>query len=541
MNGITFNKAEGNLGRPLPGEDYISGMLFYTANGNLPSGWTTSSRVKALFGVSDAIAAGILPAYDKNNRYSDSNFADATAATGTYLVTTAGTNGDIITITSKRLIISTDANNPGITYDTVTLGTYTKVSGDNTVALVATAIAAAINARTYIHGFSASVNTATVTITAPKSQGVALNGSHAIIGATPIVVTLSSGATMAGTLTQFSGGTQSKQAIWYYHISEYFRLNPKGQLYVGFYAVPGTYTFTEITTMQNYADGKMRQIGIYLGSECHAFTSGDLTAIHTEIVTNNDAYYQPLSALYGADLSATTELSTLTNLNTLSAYKASAVIGQDGAQQGAFLYSAGGKSITCVGAALGATSLAAVSDDIGWIQKFNLSNGSELDVPAFANGQLYSAVSQSYVTAIDNLRYIFIQKYRGNAGSYFNDSHCAVSISSDYAYIENNRVIDKAIRGMYASLLPSLKGPLLLNTDGTLADTTVEYLRSLGGVNLDQMVRNVELSGYQILIPTTQNVQTTGNLQISAQLLGIGVARNITVNIGFVLALTGGQ
>ena len=94
---------------------------------------------------------------------------------------------------------------------------------------------------------------------------------------------------------------------------------------------------------------------------------------------------------------------------------------------------------------------------------------------------------------------------------------------------------------MYASLLPSLKGPLLLNTDGTLADTTVEYLRSLGGVNLDQMVRNVELSGYQILIPTTQNVQTTGNLQISAQLLGIGVARNITVNIGFVLALTGGQ
>lgn len=170
-----------------------------------------------------------------------------------------------------------------------------------------------------------------------------------------------------------------------------------------------------------------------------------------------------------------------------------------------------------------------------------MSNGSELDVPAFANGQLVKDVSQSYLTAVDNLRYIFAVKYRGSAGTYFNDSHCAVSLSSDYAYIENNRTIDKANRGIYASLLPALKGPLLLNDDGTLADTTVAYLISLASVNLEQMKREATLSGYQVNINTNQNVQTTGNLSINVQLLGIGVARNITVNIGFVLALTGGQ
>jgi hypothetical protein len=533
MTGITFVKQQDNLGRPLPGEDFISGLLNYTADGNLPSGFSTSARVKSIFSVADAIAKGILPNYDKNNRYADANFADATAATGTYLVTNVGANGDIIKIDSKLLYVSTDSLNPGITSKTVNLCTVTKASADSTVTLLATKIAAAINANTYLHGFTASSSTGTVTITAPKSQGTWLNSGS------PITVTIT--GTIAGTLTALSGGTQSKQAIWFYHISEFFRLQPKGQLFLGFYGVPGTYNFTEITSMQNYAGGKIRQIGVYLGSECHAFTSGDLTAIDTEIKTNNDAYYQPLSALYGADLSSTTDLSTLTNLNTLSAYKTSAVIGQDGAQQGAFLYATGGKSITCIGAALGATAFAAVSDDIGWVQKFNLSNGSELDVPAFANGQLIKDVSQSYLTAVDNLRYIFAVKYRGSAGTYFCDSHCAVSLSSDYAYIENNRTIDKANRGIYASLLPALKGPLLLNDDGTLADTTVAYLISLASVNLEQMKREATLSDYQVNINTNQNVQTTGNLSINVQLLGIGVARNITVNIGFVLALTGGQ
>ena len=128
------------------------------------------------------------------------------------------------------------------------------------------------------------------------------------------------------------------QAIWYYHISEYFRLQPKGKLYVGFYAVNSSYNFTEVTLMQNIAGGTIRQIGVYLDGENHAFTVGDLTALRNEIVNNNDKQYQPLSALYAADLSATSDLSTLTNLNTVTAEKVSVIVGQDGAGFGAFLY-----------------------------------------------------------------------------------------------------------------------------------------------------------------------------------------------------------
>ena len=502
LNDIIFVKGQGGLGRPLQGEDFISGLCLFTAS--LPSGFSTSNRIKQLFSIADAEAAGIKADYN-----------DATAATGTYLITTLGSTGDTITIKVTEI--------GGVV---VSLGTYTKTAADTTIAILGASIAALINAGTLTHGYSATFLTATLTITAPKKLGVFVNSG------TPIAVTVV--GTIAGTITQFSGGVASKQANWHYHIAEFFRLNSKGQLYVGFFAVPSTYTYTEITTMQNFANGKIRQIGVWKDA---VFAIGDLTVINAEVVANCDGNHKPLSVIYAADISATADLSTLTDLNTLSAPKVSVVIGQDGAGLGAYLYAGYSKSITCLGAILGAVSAAAVSDDIAWVGKFNLSNGYELDTLAFGNGVMVAASSQNFLNALDNLRYIFLIKYVGIPGSYIDDSHCAISVSSDYAYIENNRVIDKAIRGVYASVLPALNGPLQLNADGTLTDTTIAYYESLAEVNLIQMIRDAELSAQQVNIDATQNVLSTGKLIISAKLLPIGVARAIQVNIGFVTSI----
>ena len=515
LSGISFNLGQGGLGRPLAGEDHISSLLFYTANGNLPSGFSTSARIKKFFSVSDAESAGIL-----------SDYSDATAAVAKYVISNAGAAGDTFNISVTE-----------IDSLVVDLGTYTVTSADSTIALLGASIAAAINAGTYTHGYSATFNTATLLLSMPKKLGVYPNTG------TPVVVTIA--GTVAGTLTQPTGsgstvlGVASKQAIWHYHIAEYFRLQPKGVLYVGFYAVPSTYTFAELTTIQNFANGTIRQSGVFLGSECHAFTVADLTAINTEVVTNCDANHKPISSiLYAADLSATSDLTTLTNLNTLTAKKVSAVIGQDGAGLGYYLWKGTTKSITSLGATLGAVSFAAVSDSIEWVGKFNFSNGTELDTPAFANGDLVSAKAQSYLDALDSARYIFLRKFVGNSGTYVNNSYTAIISTSDYSFIENNRTIDKAIRGVYSSVLPALGSPLVLNADGTLTDTTIAYFTSLAEVNLTQMVRDVELSAFQVLISPTQDVLSTGELTIAVELLPIGVARSIVVNIGFVTALS---
>jgi hypothetical protein len=259
MNDITFIKGQGASKRVAAGQDFISGLVLFTAS--LPSGFTTTANIKQLFSLIDAENAGIA-----------SDYNDATAASGTYQVTAVGATGDIVTLTVAHI------NTSGIA-ETVTVGAYTKISGDNTAAKVATAIAAAINALTTTTGYSATVGTDTVTIVAPKRLGIYLNSG------TPIVATYSAAATLAGTIVQFTGGAYSKQAVWHYHIAEFFRLNLSGRLWLGFFPVPGSYTFAEITTLQTAAGGVMRQVGVFKDSA--AYASADLTLIDGVIKTYN--------------------------------------------------------------------------------------------------------------------------------------------------------------------------------------------------------------------------------------------------------------
>src|SRR5690348_17105494 len=118
LNDITFKKGQGGLGRPLPGQDYYSGLVFYT--NNLPAGFSANSRILKFSSILDAEKAGILADYN-----------DETQATGTLTVTAIGSTGDSITpMVAEPLGVA------------VALGTYIKVAGDGTVNAVAAGIAA---------------------------------------------------------------------------------------------------------------------------------------------------------------------------------------------------------------------------------------------------------------------------------------------------------------------------------------------------------------------------------------------------------------
>lgn len=507
LNNVNFVLGQGGLGRPLPGQDYISGLLFYSAS--LPSGFSSSNRIKHFFSVADAVAAGI-----------KSDYSDETQATGTFTNTVIGTNGDSVVISV--------AEPNGVV---VPIGTYVKTAAETTTTLVAAAIAAAINAGTLVHGYKALAAVAIVTITARKGLGVFPNTG------TPITAVFSASATLAGTIAQFTGGVASLFAVWNYHITEYFRLRPQGNLYVGIYPVPGSYTFTEITTMQNFANGSMRQIGVFKDPSA-AFASADITTI-SGVCASLVAAHKEIIALYAGDISGTADVSTLADLSALTANYCSAVIGQDGAGLGSKLYFAYGKSITVLGALLGAVATAKVSQSIAWVANFNISNGTECDTIAFANGVLFSNVSvtDSLLTAVQNLRYIFLRKFVGVAGSYFNENSTSIATTSDYAYIADNRTIQKATRGIYANVVSALNSPITLNSDGTLSNEAIAYFTGLADGPLIQMIRDGELSGRSVSISSTQNVISTGLLVINVSLLQIATGRNIQVNIGYRVAV----
>lgn len=519
---IDINRQQGGLGRPLTGSDYISGMVFFT--GSLPSGFTSTYNKKAIFQLSDAVNLGI------NNSYSDE-----TKATGTYKITTKGNTGDTLKITIAVPSIASDGTS---TTTTVNLGTYTVVSAANTITLQATAIVALINAGTYIHGFSATLtggSSDTVTISAKAGLGVRLNSG------TPITVTIT--GAFAGTLTQFSGGVGSKLAVYYYHISEFFRANPKGKLWLGFYPVPVTYNFVECSDLQNFSKGEIRQMLVYNDvARTATNVSSDCTALQAAQNTS-ELLHMPFSVVYSPNIAAISDLSTLENLQLLQAYKVSVNISQDGGSDGANLYLSTGKSITTGGHNLGTISASKVNESIAWVAKFNATNGIELNVPAFSNGTLLSSVSSNLLDQLDNYKYVFLRTFIGRSGSYYSFGNTAVINSSDYATIENNRVFDKVARQAYIASLPNLNSPLVLNSDGTLTDVTISTLSADINTQLKTMENNGELSDggntYNIaVIDPSQNVLATSTVYISIPLLINGVAKNIVINIGFQNPLT---
>lgn len=504
LNNIVFILGQGGLGRPLPGEDYISGMMFYT--GTLPSGFSSSNRVKQVFSVAEAEALGI-----------KSDYNDATAATSTNTITAVGANGDSVAVQVTEPT--------GV----VTLATYTKASTEATADAVAVAIAALINAGTVNHGYTASADSTPageLIITAPKKLGIYLNTKSPVFAETP------NSSTFAVTIGAFSGGIASAQAIYHYHVSEFFRRQPKGNLYLGFFAVPGgAYDFAEVATMQSYAQGKLRQIGAFKNSAA-AFSTADITAFHNAL-NAQVVLHKEVMGVYAADISGTADLTTMADCSALTAPYVVPCIGQDGAALGAFLFATTGKSVTTLGATLGALAYASVAEDIAWVEKFNMSDGTELDVPAIANGQLVRDLSDGLLGNLQDKAYNFLRTFVGVPGSYFNEDRTAVSVTSDYAYASNVRTIQKAMRGVYIGMIPALNSPITLNSDGTLTDVSIEYLTTLAEKNMFQMQRDSEISAFEVVISSVQNVLSTGKIVVAVNIVPVGVARNIVVNIGF--------
>lgn len=525
MNKLVINRGQSGLGRAPLGSDYISGMAFYT--GSAPAGFSPNNILQ-FSSIQDAINAGI------NNDY-----RDETTNQVSYTITHIGQTGD-------NVIISVQEN-----VNLLQLMNYTFNGTESTITLLAAAFANAINLNTKTTGYSATAAVGVVTITARKGLGVFLNTGTPY--SATVTLTGSSPYTASGFLqgsSSVTAGVASLQAQWYYHINRFFTQAPNTTLWVGMFAVPGSwvaYNYAEIGSMQAAAGGVIRQLGLYLDGQSYATMAtlkAAIKACQAQVTTliNN---YQPLSVIIAPDLHAVASVGSLTDRSGDASEHVSVIVGQDGGALGANLYASYGISITQLGDILGIIASAQVSDDISWLGGgYNLATDSiENAVPAFSNGQLLSSVASGAKSQVDTYRYLFGLTYQDVVGTGLNDSHTCTLYSSDYAYIENCRTIDKASRLLYSAYVPELASPLQVNADGTLVPALVASLEGVGDDALASMLNNnpnsgrPELSAEAVTIDPTQNVLGTSTLDISIELLPIGSARTIVLNLSYVTSI----
>lgn len=324
----------------------------------------------------------------------------------------------------------------------------------------------------------------------------------------------------------------------HYQLKTLYQINKKAIVYVGIASGDSSHgvDFSCIVNMQNFADGKIRQIGF--ANDFLEFLTSDLTAIQSKCDAL-EAAHKPVSVVYAANTSLITDIDDLEDLRALNNKNVSFVIGADGGGYGANMSNTVGVSASALGAVIGTLSLSKVNENIGWVGQFDISKNdtAEFDVPALARiggvNVLVKTLSEAAIESLNAKGYIFLVKHIGTSGSYFNDSHTAISETSDYAYIENNRTIDKAVRNCRTYLLPSLNAPLYVNPDGTLTEDTILSFRNNTARALEEMQRNGEISAFEVTINPAQNVLSTSRIAITVKVVPVGVARNIEVNIGF--------
>lgn len=359
-----------------------------------------------------------------------------------------------------------------------------------------------------------------------------------------------------------------------YHVSEFFRMNTNGTLYVGIvdaetdtptqgeigwsvtFGIEDNIESSCITAMQNYAEGKIRQVGILTPSLANLAnyqteaTNLERNHMPLSIVVTATGFVSEVSVAQGnnnewrpihitessvADMELSELRSSANSMVGNGHSNVSVLIGCDldetlGAKLGTYQY------YGCIGTCLGAISKAAVNECIAWVQKFPLG----LKEPGLISGEsINTGVSTADQNDLNANHLIFVRTHVGVTDCYFNDSWTLDLDTSDYAYIESVRTIDKACRGVRANLLPYLNSPLKVDAEtGKLAQSTVAFLQTTAGRALEDMEKADELSGYVVEIDPEQNVISTSMLQVVIKQVPTGVMRNVNIKIGYTTSIS---
>ncbi|WP_144893729.1 DUF2586 domain-containing protein [Flavobacterium tiangeerense] len=365
----------------------------------------------------------------------------------------------------------------------------------------------------------------------------------------------------------------------YYQIQQFFRMNPSGDLYIMRTAATSYEDIVDkAMAMQEQANGNIRQLAIiFSGEATFADTKAAVLKAQTQAALGYKDYmpfevilegkgFDPDTAMNLSELNAenvsvviaidvekafeqklfmkgsTAENDKLYTLayneklvpveNSYNIYKVQKIDNSNNDDKEGFEFTFKEVYINtaAVGLALGAISKAKVSENIAWIEKFNLT-GEGFSKAGFVGGKEIKTLGT--LNGLNEKRFIFARTHTGLPGIYFNDSHTCTVGTSDFAYVENNRTINKATRLLRTALLPKLASPVLVDIDGKLPQSVSKSFEGLCRSALEGMVANQEVSDFDVYVDPKQNILATSELKVKAEITPIGTARKIMVDLGF--------
>ncbi|MCD8081405.1 MAG: DUF2586 family protein [Bacteroides sp.] len=147
------------------------------------------------------------------------------------------------------------------------------------------------------------------------------------------------------------------------------------------------------------------------------------------------------------------------------------------------------------------------------------------------------------VETIHEKGYITFTNFVGKSGYFVADDDLATEVADDYRSITNRRVIDKAYRIAYNTLIDTLNDEVPVSSDGSLSPAWCIALQSkVEQAIVSQMTVNGNLgndpldpddTGVECSIPYTQNILSNSQLAVELRVKPNGYAKYIDVELGF--------
>ncbi|MCK6649708.1 MAG: DUF2586 domain-containing protein [Bacteroidia bacterium] len=344
-----------------------------------------------------------------------------------------------------------------------------------------------------------------------------------------------------------------------YHIDEFFRLNPNGTLWI--MVVAQTVTMTQMCDIANAYlhklisdSGKTVKYGGVIRNPATGYVATITDGIDADVtgaVTKAQQLADTWAALNifidaifieGRELSGTS--GTWKDMRTMSSANVGVVVLQD--PDVAALDALYAKT-AAVGTVLGGWGIRRAEEDLGSINSANNPNQGAANMPindaaeerflrvAISKGTLTQDLSAADVAALKAKGYIFADSYPEYPGVYFSGSPACTLITSDYAYLVNTRVWNKAARIAVFKLTPRINSTVQL-IGGKISATTASGWQEDTNNSRDglgSLVAAQHCTKSAVFIDPNQDVFGTSKVVVKMTITPYGYAREIQGNLGF--------
>lgn len=345
-------------------------------------------------------------------------------------------------------------------------------------------------------------------------------------------------------------------ALTWYHIDEFFRLNPDGKLYVhNGNAVAAANIFAAngpADQLMTASSNSLRYMGVVFGFDPDAtFTIAGGFANYVPTVQAAAQVWQAARAQAHVFVDCivvegVAASSTLVDLKALDSPQVYITVACDHGYleeyPAAFLRTA------AVGTVLGSIGVRMLSESIGSAvlerypnAKRGAANYSLVDTrknrwvkPGLSTGVLFDTLSQAVRDELTTKAYGYAGKFEGYPGVYFNGEATCTTVVDDFNTIHANRVWNECARRLRRALIPRINSRVRIDpTTGRVAPETIADWDAASKRELEALLAESEISDFSFTLNPEQDVIAQGKVVCSVRVVPQGIAKGIEADLGF--------